>query len=55
MKDGSVYEFDAPVPGKYDTTKTYLIEMKLNVRKYNFKSIKSRLRVFCLICISIEN
>lgn len=45
MADGSVFEYDAPAVGSYDTTKTYLIEMKLNVRKYKFKSIKSRLRV----------
>lgn len=45
MKDGSVYEFDAPVEGKYDTSKSYLIESNLKCRKYTFKSIKSRLRV----------
>ncbi len=45
MKDGSVYEYEAPVADSYDTSKTYLIEMKLNFRRYKFKSIKSRLRV----------
>ena len=45
MKDGSVFEYDAPVLNSYDISKTYLIEMKINCRKYKFKSIKSRLRV----------
>jgi hypothetical protein len=45
MKDGSVHEYEAPVQGKYDTTKSYLIELSINCRKYKFKSIKSRLRV----------
>ena len=45
MRDGSVYEYEAPTPGQYDTTKSYLIELKLKYRKYQFKSIKSRLRV----------
>jgi hypothetical protein len=45
MKDGSVYEYDAPEPGTYDVTKTFLIEMKLNCRKFKFGSVKSRLRV----------
>ena len=45
MENGSVYEYEAPVPGKYDTTKSYLIENNVVVRKYMFKSIKSRLRV----------
>ena len=45
MEDGSVFEYEEPVQGKYDTTKTYLIEMSLKCRKYKFKSIKSRLRV----------
>lgn len=45
MKNGAVYEFDAPVQGSYDTTKTFLIELTLKCRKYQFKSIKSRLRV----------
>lgn len=48
MEDGSVFEYEEPVPGKYDTTKTYLIEMSLKCRKYKFKSIKSRLRVIIL-------
>jgi hypothetical protein len=45
MENGSVYEYDAPVLGKYDTTKSYLIESYVNVKKFTFKSIKSRLRV----------
>lgn len=45
MENGSVYEFEAPVPGSYDITKTYLIELGLKCRKYQFKSIKSFLRV----------
>ena len=48
MADGSVYEYEAPIVDKYDTTKTYLIEMQLPFRKYKFKSIKSRLRVILL-------
>ena len=45
MENGSVYEYEAPVMGKYDTTKSYLIDKNLNVKKFTFKSIKSRLRV----------
>ena len=45
MQDGSVYEFEEPIAGKYDTTKSYLIESSLKSRKYKFKSIKSKLRV----------
>lgn len=45
MKDGSVYEYEAPIQGKYDTSKSYLIELSLKCRKYKFKSIKSRIRV----------
>ena len=45
MENGSVYEFDAPVPGSYDVTKSYLIELKLKCRKFKFRSIKSFLRV----------
>ena len=45
MKSGSVYEFDSPNKSLYDTTKTFLIENQLNCRKFEFKSVKSRLRV----------
>lgn len=45
MEDGSVYEYEEPVPGKYDTSKTFQIGMSLKHRKYKFMSIKSRLRV----------
>ena len=45
MENGSVFEYDAPVLGKYDTTKSYLIDSYVNVKKFTFKSIKSRLRV----------
>ena len=53
MKDGSVHEYEAPVQGKYDTTKSYLIELSLKCRKYKFKSVKSRLRVMLTKFISI--
>jgi len=45
MKDGNVCEIDLPAQVNFDTTKSYLIESKLKMRKYTFKSIKSRLRV----------
>ena len=45
MKNGMVYEFDAPVAGSYDTSKTFLIEKNVKFRCFTFKSIKSRLRV----------
>ncbi|CAF0711556.1 unnamed protein product [Brachionus calyciflorus] len=41
MENGAAYEFDAPVPDSYDISKTYLIELKLKCRKYQFKSMKS--------------
>lgn len=44
MEDGSVYEFEEPVPGRYDTSKTYFIGNQVQCRKYKFTSIKSRLR-----------
>ena len=55
MKNGAIYEFDAPELGKYDITKSYLIEMSLSYRKCNFKSIKSRLRVSFLILNQLNN
>ena len=54
MQDGSVYEFEEPMAGKYDTTKSYLIESSLKSRKYKFKSIKSKLRVNICLHIYIE-
>ena len=49
MKSGLVYEFDAPEENKYDITKTFLIENKINCRKFAFTSVKSRLRVSSVI------
>ncbi len=40
--DGTVLEYEEPVPGTYNTTKTFLIDLKF--RRYKFTSIKSRLR-----------
>jgi hypothetical protein len=45
MRDGNVYEIELSAQAKFDTTKSYLIESKVKMRKYTFKSIKSRLRV----------
>ncbi len=42
LADGSVLEYEEPVVGKYDTTRTFLIDLKC--RRFKFASIKSRLR-----------
>ncbi len=48
MKNGTVHEYEAPQPGKYDTSKSFLIQSNLKFRSFTFRSIKSRLRVgFC--------
>lgn len=39
-----MHEFEEPVPGRYDTSKTYYIGNQVPCRKYKFTSIKSRLR-----------
>jgi hypothetical protein len=45
MKNGLVHEYDSPRINGYDTSKSYLLDSKLNYRKFSFTSIKSRLRV----------
>ena len=49
-KDGTVLHVEAPVPGKYDTSKTYHLPLtNLKTKEYHFTSVKDKLRVSVVV------
>ena len=49
-KDRTVLHVEAPVPGKYDTSKTYHLPLRnVKIKEYHFTSVKDKLRVSVLV------